>query len=258
MQRHAAGLRRARRTPQLDGGAAGTDHSSPAPTPRCCGGRGIVRPTASACAHRRQGASLRSAPASRGSRPGRRFRARLSRPGIYRTMPNPDPLQVVVDDLPRLTHFRVTVDIAGLIGGAVRLFPWCRRFRGRLRLLRCRWGFRRVGPRFGFSGLMSRGNCPGAAARKPAAGCSPAVVSLGPSAALIRLPIWWSPSQHVGVQAAIRRLSVVVRSPLARYDRRNSWMILRTNDCSRGLAWSRTCCAASPPVTGAATSTWRR
>ena len=43
--------------------------SSPAPTPRCCGGRGIVRPTASVCARRRQGASRRSAPASRGSRP---------------------------------------------------------------------------------------------------------------------------------------------------------------------------------------------
>ena len=39
----------------------------------------IVRPTACACAHRRQGASLRSAPAARGSRPGRRFRARPSR-----------------------------------------------------------------------------------------------------------------------------------------------------------------------------------
>ena len=84
--------------------------SSPAPTPRCCGGRGIVRPTASACARRRQGASRRSAPASRGSRPGRRLRARLSRPGIYRTMPNPDPLHLVVDDLSRLTHFRATVD----------------------------------------------------------------------------------------------------------------------------------------------------
>ena len=44
-------------------------NSSLAPTTRCCGSRGIVRPTFSACARRRQGASLRSAPASRGSRP---------------------------------------------------------------------------------------------------------------------------------------------------------------------------------------------
>ena len=35
-------------------------------TTRCCGAGGIVRPTACACAHRRQGASLRSAPALRG------------------------------------------------------------------------------------------------------------------------------------------------------------------------------------------------
>ncbi len=39
------------------------------PTARCCGAAGIVRRTACACAHRRQGASLRSAPASRGFRP---------------------------------------------------------------------------------------------------------------------------------------------------------------------------------------------
>ena len=44
-------------------------NSSRAPTTRCWGGRGIVRPTFSACARRRQGASLRSAPAPRGSRP---------------------------------------------------------------------------------------------------------------------------------------------------------------------------------------------
>ena len=94
--------------------------SSPVPIPRCCGGRGIVRPTASACARRRQGASLRSAPASRGSRPGRRLRARLSRPGIYRTMPNPDPLHLVVDNLSRLTHFRATVDTAATRAGRGR------------------------------------------------------------------------------------------------------------------------------------------
>ena len=36
-------------------------NSSRAPTTRCCGGRGIVRPTFSACARRRQGPSLCSA-----------------------------------------------------------------------------------------------------------------------------------------------------------------------------------------------------
>ena len=50
-----------------------------ASTPRCCGGRGILRPTASTCAHRGQGASLRSAPATRGSRSLRRLRARPPR-----------------------------------------------------------------------------------------------------------------------------------------------------------------------------------
>ena len=35
-------------------------------TARCRGAGGIVKPTACACAHRRQGASLRSAPAPRG------------------------------------------------------------------------------------------------------------------------------------------------------------------------------------------------
>ena len=33
------------------------------------------------------------------------------------------------------------------------------------------------------------------------------------------------------------------------------WMIPRTNSCSPGHAWSRTCCTASPPATGAAPST---
>jgi len=41
-------------------------NSSLAPTTRCWGGRGIVRPTFSACARRRQGASLCSVPAARG------------------------------------------------------------------------------------------------------------------------------------------------------------------------------------------------
>ena len=43
-----------------------TPNSGLVSTARCCGGRGIVRPTGSACARRRQGASLRSAPAFAG------------------------------------------------------------------------------------------------------------------------------------------------------------------------------------------------
>ncbi len=45
------------------------------PTASCCGAGGLVKRTACACAHRRQGASLRSAPASRGFRPCRRGHA---------------------------------------------------------------------------------------------------------------------------------------------------------------------------------------
>ena len=58
---------------------------------------GIVAPSACACAHRRQGASLRSAPASRGSRP------------------------VVVDELSRMTPFRMTVDTSPVQSGALLL-----------------------------------------------------------------------------------------------------------------------------------------
>ena len=39
------------------------------PSERVVVAGGIVKPTACACAHRRQGASLRSAPAPRGGRP---------------------------------------------------------------------------------------------------------------------------------------------------------------------------------------------
>ena len=58
----------------------------------------------------RQGASLRSAPASRGSRPLTTAPRTLVQTGSYRTMPNLDPLHVVVDDLSRICPFSMPVD----------------------------------------------------------------------------------------------------------------------------------------------------
>ena len=61
------------------------------PTTRCCGAGGIVRPTACACAHQRQGASLGSAPAVAGLTALTPAPRTLVQTGSCPTMPNSDP-----------------------------------------------------------------------------------------------------------------------------------------------------------------------
>ena len=83
-------------------------NSSLAPTTRCWRGRGIVRPTFSACARRRQRRVAALRPRFAGLPASTAAPRTLVHTGSYRTMPNLDPLHVVVDDLSRICHFSMT------------------------------------------------------------------------------------------------------------------------------------------------------
>jgi len=75
------------------------------PTARCCGAAGIVRRTACACAHRRQGASLRSAPRFAGLPALTPAPRTLVQTGSCWRCPLIQPLHVVVVLPPRIDPF---------------------------------------------------------------------------------------------------------------------------------------------------------